>query len=177
LIVSCGLIPITTCSPNNFDLVKSYGAEAVFDYKSPTCAEDIRKYTTNDLEYAVDCITQESSMKICYAAIGRAGGYYTALDPFPEHLQTRKIIKPDWILATRIGGLACTWPAPYASEAEPKYLEWSAPLYEDIQKVFDQGKIRPHPIVTSPGGFEALLEGVGKLRRKEVSGHKLVYVV
>jgi hypothetical protein len=123
----------------------------------------------------VDCITQESSMKICYAAIGRAGGHYTALDPFYEHLQTRKIVKSDWILATRIGGMPCTWPAPYASEAEPKFLEWSGPLYKDIQKVLDEGKIRSHPVVVSEGGFEALLEGVGKLRRNEVSGQKLVY--
>ena len=116
-------------------------------------------------------------MKICYAAMGRAGGYYTALDPFPEHLKTRKAITPDWILATRIGGLPCTWPAPYASEAEPKFLEWSAPLYQEIQKTLDDGKIQPHPIIASSGGFEALLEGVGKLRRKEVSGQKLVYAI
>lgn len=174
---SCGLIPITTCSPKNFDLVKAYGAEAAFDYRSTNCAENIRKFTGNELEYALDCITQESSMKICYAAIGRAGGYYTALDPFPEHLQTRKIVKPDWILATRIGGLPCTWPAPFASKAEPKLLQWSAPLYEDIQSILDDGKIRSHPVLKSTGGFEALLQGVSKLRRKEVSGQKLVYLL
>lgn len=157
--------------------MKSYGAEAAFDYKSPTCAEDIRKYTNNELEYAVDCITQESSMKICYGAIGRAGGYYTALDPFPQHLHNRKVVKPDWILATRIAGMPCHWPAPYASEANPDFLAWSAPLYEQIQRVLDEGKIRPHPVVASSGGFEALLEGVGKLRRKEISAQKLVYLL
>ncbi|KAM3424168.1 hypothetical protein BST61_g11289 [Cercospora zeina] len=177
LVKACGLIPVTTCSPANFDLVKSYGAEAAFDYKSPTCAEDIRSYTNNELEYAVDCITQESSIKICYGAIGRAGGYYTALDPFPEHLANRKVVKPDWILATRIAGMPCHWPAPYESAPNPDFLAWSAPLYEQIQRALDQGEIRPHPVIANPGGFEAVLQGVGKLRRKEVSGQKLVYLL
>jgi hypothetical protein len=35
------LIPIATCSPRNFDLVTDYGAEIAFDYRTPTCAEDI----------------------------------------------------------------------------------------------------------------------------------------
>ncbi|KAH2887366.1 Trans-enoyl reductase fsl5 [Aspergillus fumigatus] len=38
-----GLNPITTCSPTKFDLVKSYGATAAFDYRQKTCADDIRK--------------------------------------------------------------------------------------------------------------------------------------
>lgn len=157
--------------------MKSYGAEAVFDYHSPTCAADIRTYTNNDLEYVLDCITAESSMKICYAALGRAGGFYTALDPYPEHLATRKVVTPDWILATRIAGMPCSWPQPFTGEADGRYLEWSAPLYEDVQRILDEGKIRAHPVVVSEGGFEALLEGVGKLRRKEVSGQKLVYTL
>lgn len=31
---SFGHIPIASCSPDSFDFVKSYGAEAVFDYHS-----------------------------------------------------------------------------------------------------------------------------------------------
>jgi len=42
-----GFEVLTTCSPSNFDYVKSLGADKVFDYNSPTCAADIRKYTDN----------------------------------------------------------------------------------------------------------------------------------
>lgn len=114
-------------------------------------------------------------MKICYGAIGRAGGRYTALDPFPESQSTRKVVKPDWILATRIGGQPCTWPAPYESEANPKFLEWSTPLYEKVQRLLTEGKIQPQKLRVSDGGFSAVLDGVGMLRRKEISGEKLVY--
>jgi len=74
LLKRCGARVITTCSPRNFDLVRSYGADACFDYNEPNCGADIRAFTENALEYAIDCITEESTMKICYQALGRCGG-------------------------------------------------------------------------------------------------------
>ena len=74
LLKRCGLRVIATCSPRNFDLVRSYGADVCFDYNSPTCGADIRAYCNNALDYALDCITEESTLKICYQAIGRLGG-------------------------------------------------------------------------------------------------------
>lgn len=74
LLKHCGLRVIATCSPRNFDLVKSYGADVCFDYNSPTCGPDIRAFTHDALDYALDCITVDSSLKICYQALGRLGG-------------------------------------------------------------------------------------------------------
>ncbi|KAL9109106.1 MAG: hypothetical protein Q9227_006197 [Pyrenula ochraceoflavens] len=147
------------------------------DYNSPTCAADIRAYTKNDLAYAVDCITQADSMRICYGAIGRAGGRYTALDPFPQALATRRVVKPDWILATRIIGEGCSWPEPYRSEREEAYLEWGRGVMEVVQDRLEEGAMKSHPVSLEEGGWEGVLNGVGKLRRKEVSGKKLVYMV
>lgn len=36
LLKRCGLRVLTTCSPRNFELVRSYGADVCFDYNSPT---------------------------------------------------------------------------------------------------------------------------------------------
>ncbi len=74
ILKQCGLRVITTCSPRNFDLVRSYGADVCFDYNSSTCGPDIRAFTKDALDYALDCITEESTMKICYQALGRCGG-------------------------------------------------------------------------------------------------------
>ncbi|KAF4541987.1 alcohol dehydrogenase [Lasiodiplodia theobromae] len=177
LLKLCNLRVVTTCSPRNFALVKSYGADAVFDYNSPTCAQDIRKFTEDALEYAVDCVTLESSMKLCYAAIGRAGGSYTALDPFPETQRTRKAITPDWILATQVTGNACSWPAPYGRDGSPELRAWANTFFEQVQKALNERRIRGHPAKVSPDGFAGVLEGVGIIRRGEVSGQKLVYSV
>ncbi|KAL4910007.1 hypothetical protein BDW74DRAFT_46640 [Aspergillus multicolor] len=172
----CGVRTLTTCSPKNFDLVRSYGADEVFDYSSPTCAEEIRSATRNNLKYAVDCITDSSTMKICYGAIGRAGGQYIALNPYPEHLATRKVIKPGWILATLITGEGCAWPEPYHRDPDPEIRKVAKPAYGAVQELLDQGRLRAHPIRVSGGGLEKVLEGVDVLRKGEISGQKLVYV-
>lgn len=115
-------------------------------------------------------------MTICYAAIGRAGGRYCALDPYPPHAATRKVVKPDWVVAFTITGRPCLWPAPFESPAHPEMLEWSVPMYKVLEKFLAEGKVRTHPARVSKG-FEAILDGVGILRRKEVSGEKLVFTV
>ncbi len=33
---------VTTCSPRNFDFVKSLGASEAFDYNDPECADKVR---------------------------------------------------------------------------------------------------------------------------------------
>ena len=53
-----GYRPIATCSPKNFNLVRSYGADNVFDYNAPDVAESIKAYTKNTLNYALDIITE-----------------------------------------------------------------------------------------------------------------------
>ena len=116
-------------------------------------------------------------MKNCYAAIGRCGGKYCSLDPWPENQHSRKVIAPDWILATRINGRGSTWPAPYGSEPDHELVEFAHPFFGVMQKIWDEGKIRPHPAETNNGGFDAVQDGVGRVRRGEVSGKKLVYRV
>ena len=173
----CGFPTITTCSPHNFELVKSYGADKVYDYKSPDCAQQIRSDTGNLLEYTIDCFAEDSSMRFCYAAMGRAGGHYTALNPYNDLLATRKVITPDWVLATRIAGDGSSWPAPYACEPEPRLLEMAKPLFKRIQRLLDGGKIRSHSVKLEDGGLPGVLDGVKKIRKGEVSGQKLVYAL
>lgn len=175
--VRCGFPTIATCSPHNFELVKSYGADKVYDYKSPDCAQKIRSDTGNLLEYTIDCFAEDSSMRFCYAAIGRAGGHYTALNPYNDRLATRKVITPDWILATYITGEGSKWPAPYASEPEPRLREMADLLFPRIQRLMDGGKIQPHPVKLEDGGLPGLLDGVQKIRNGGVSGQKLVYAL
>ena len=175
LVKLCGLEPIAVCSPHNYDLVRSYGASAVFDYHTPTCAEDIRKYTKNALAYCVDCITGNNSTQFCYAAIGRAGGKYCAVDPFPDMTKVRRAVKSDWVLATKIGGQPSFWPPPFEGPAQPELLEFAGPVFKILQKLINEGKVRPHPVEVSDGGLKDVLNGVERLRRKEVSGKKLIY--
>jgi NADPH:quinone reductase-like Zn-dependent oxidoreductase len=155
--------------------VKSYGADEVFDYKSPTCAEDIRAATKNSMKFAFDCITSEASTKLCYNAIGRVGGKYVALNPYSETATSRKVITPDWILATVITGEGSAWPEPFKRDPDPEIRKIAQATFTSVQALLESGKLRTHPIELSNGGFPAILQGVDIIRKGEISGKKLVY--
>ncbi|KAL1618823.1 putative secondary metabolism biosynthetic enzyme [Neofusicoccum ribis] len=177
LLKLAGLRPIATCSPRNFDLVKSYGADEVYDYKSPTCAEDIKKATKNNLRYALDCITTKDSIALCYAALGRAGGRYTALDPFWEATAaTRKTVKPNWTLGITMLGKDIAWPPPYGRAGSEEARSFGAGWAGELQALLEAGKIRPHPLRAKEGaGWEDVLGGLTEVKEGKVSGEKLVF--
>ncbi|KAB8238393.1 zinc-binding alcohol dehydrogenase family protein [Aspergillus alliaceus] len=175
LLKRCGMRVITTCSPRNFDLVRSYGADDCFDYRSPTCGADIRASTGNALEYALDCITEESTMKICYQALGRCGGKYVGLEPYPETADSRRTVAPDWILATWMRGLPISWPEPFGTQGKPEAREFARNFFPYIHPLFSAGQLKTHPIREEPDGFEGLLDGVALIRKGQINGQKLVY--
>lgn len=176
MIRKSGLIPITTCSPKNFALAESYGAEKSFDYHDLESANAVRAYTKNALTYALDCVCQGSSMKFCYAAIGRAGGYYTTLEPYPDHLHTRKRVTPSWLLGPALMGMDIPWKEPYYIKGDPELRVFGAKWFTCAQRLLDRGEIQPHPVqVAEKVGLDGVLDGIELLKTKVVSGKKLVY--
>lgn len=173
-----GLNPITTCSPHNFDLVKSYGAGAAFDYRSPSCTQDIKKLTRNSLKYVLDCISEPETMQFCYACLGRAGGKYTALEPYVEFLHTRpRTVRPDWVLGPVVLGKKLGWPEPFNKEADAAAREFAIGWFKTAQRLLDEGKLKTHPIRVMEGGLEKVVDGLEVLKKKEVSGQKLIYTL
>jgi len=170
-----GLKPIAVCSPRSFKLVKSYGAEEVFDYNSPDCASNIRSYTKNNLKYALDIITNIASMKLCYDAIGRRGGKYTGLELLPDHSHLRKSVAPSWVMGISIFGKELELSGGYERPPNPGHRLFGKKWFATMQRLWDEGKIKPHPIRACEGGFEGVLKGVNVLRGGKVVGEKLVY--
>lgn len=65
---------VTTCSPHNFDLVRSLGASAAFDYKDPSAPEKIKTWVNDQgigpLRKGLDNISENGSIEIvasCFA--------------------------------------------------------------------------------------------------------------
>ncbi|KAL1966312.1 hypothetical protein VTN77DRAFT_4665 [Rasamsonia byssochlamydoides] len=172
-----GHIPIGTCSPRNFDLVQSRGAENVFDYNIDNCAADIKIYTKNSLRYVLDCVSNPDSLTFCHSCIGRRGGFYTALEPYPEALHTRQTVKADWVLQLEVLGKKIGWPQPFAREVSTETKEWAESWFQTVQGLLDAGKLQVHPVKVMPGGFDRILEGLDLVREKKVSGQKLVYTI
>lgn len=116
---SASLCPIATCSPSNSSLALRFGAEKVFDYRSSTCAADIRAYTSNELKYAFDCITQADTTELCYSALGRAGDRHVSLEPFRETVAPLQppTIDPSWVMILTIFGRKVALDGDYGRDA------------------------------------------------------------
>lgn len=168
---------ITTCSPRNFERVKALGVVEAFDYHSPSCGKDIREYTCDSLKYAMDCITETESMKICYTAIGTKGGQYVALDPFPVRVHTRRSIKPNWIIAFTIFDKPINWQRPFQRDPRPKDREFGEAWFLLAQKLLDEGALEPHLHNCRAGGLGGISGGIDEVRKGLVAGSKLVFEV
>ncbi|SPO05364.1 related to toxD gene [Cephalotrichum gorgonifer] len=174
-----GLRPIATCSPANFDLVRRFGAESVFDYHNPECAAQIKEYTKGELAYALDCVTQADTTQLCYAAMGRAGGRYLALEPYRDTIaQTRPLtVEASWMMILTIFGGKVALEGEYGRDECPEDRVFAARAFTAIQDLLDRGLIDAHPLKILPGGWEGVVGGVEAMRNQAMSGEKLVYSV
>lgn len=168
---------ITTSSPHNFDLVQSYGADLVFDYHSPACADEIRAATKNGLRYVLDPFSEAKTLRLCFAAIGRTGGRYCALEQYQPELCTRKTVKHELVMGGAISGRGVELPEPYGIPPNPDIGEWARQWYRTVQRLLDEGRLKPCPLEIIPGRFEGILKGLDLLRNGKVSGRKLIVVL
>ncbi|KAH6855615.1 putative alcohol dehydrogenase [Chaetomium sp. MPI-CAGE-AT-0009] len=181
LIRLAGYIPITTCSPRNNALVTAYGAVASFDYSSPSCAQEIKSYTSNSLALVLDCIGTAQSATLCYAAIGRPGGQYVSLEKFPDAVAaSRRAVRASWVMGPLMLGNAVRLGDGYNIDADPAVRDFGRAWFAVVQQLLAVDGIRSHPVrvlsgAGGKGGWEEeVLAGLGQLRSGTVSGEKLV---
>ncbi|KAJ8104390.1 chaperonin 10-like protein [Lipomyces tetrasporus] len=168
-----GYAPITTCSPHNFAMLKSLGAAAVFDYKDPDSVAKIREFANNNLKFAWDTISSESSAKFCADALSSTGGKYAAL---LDIRAPRDDIDSCWTIAYTIFGEQFTWP-PASIPAVAEDYEFGKKWGDVVSKLLLDSKIKAHKQRVGKDGLKGVLEGLQLLRENKVSGEKLVYRV
>ncbi|KAK0108898.1 hypothetical protein ONS96_002734 [Cadophora gregata f. sp. sojae] len=66
---------ITTSSPSSFSLLKSLGADHVFDYNSSSSPSSILALTNSTLGLCIDCFSQQSSYEFCSAILAKCATY------------------------------------------------------------------------------------------------------
>lgn len=69
-----GFKVVTTSSPRNFDLLKSLGATAVFDYHDPSVVDKVKAATGNTIRHGLDAIGQPETQELSQRVFGPAGG-------------------------------------------------------------------------------------------------------
>ncbi|KAF2132471.1 putative zinc-binding dehydrogenase family oxidoreductase [Dothidotthia symphoricarpi CBS 119687] len=177
LLKLAGLKPIATCSPKNFELVKSYGAIQAFDYNNPNCVADIKKATKNSLKYVLDTIATAQASELCYLSMGRLGGTYISLELSPLD-SPRSTIKSNWVLGMSLLGKDIKMGSTFQQQANPEHRKFGVKYYEQVQRMIDNGRLRAHPPKVMKGSLQGILdEGLELLRLQKVSGEKLIYFV
>jgi NADPH:quinone reductase-like Zn-dependent oxidoreductase len=175
-----GAFVITTCSPRNFEYVKATGADVVLDYNSPTIVEDIKGAANNDLKYALDCISLESSVRICAGAIRESGGQLALLQPAPDELvhSINKNVSSRMTIAYTVLGESIKV-GPHEVPAQAEDLEFGKTFWELARSLLEQRKLKVHTPKVNPtgSGLEGMLEGLQRMRQGEISGNKWVYTI
>lgn len=164
---------LTTCSPHNFDLVRSLGADEVYDYKDASSAEQIRKSTNNNLKLVMDCISLEASAAFCDNAMSTEGGEYSSLLNVKIE---RANVNDRYTLAYTVLGEAFSFgniPIP----AKPEDREHAEKFVAIAQPLLEQGKVKVHRPKVGRDGLKGVLDGLQLLKADKVSGEKLVYNV
>lgn len=176
-----GLIVITTCSPHNFNLVKSLGADAVFDYKSPTCAADIKQLTKNRLTYAWDCTGDGAG--ICGQAMSdcEPGTYGTIMPADYELLSATnpQVHGQEFIRGYDTMGESYYWLGQTPVTPNLEEMQFYQSFLKLTQSLLQNGSIKPLPAAVNKNGsgLEGVLKGLEEMREGHVSGEKLIYTI
>jgi len=175
-----GLTVVVTCSPHNFDYVKSLGADEAFDYKDSSCSQKIKEYSNDSIIHAFDCISEGPSPKITVSAMSSSGGLYSTLLPVPaEEVRNvnDKVTMKSTLGYTVIGEYFKF--GPQEVPAKPQDFEFGKMFWDMSRELLEQGKLKVHrPAVNKYGkGLEGAIKGMDAMRQGKVSGEKLVFTI
>lgn len=169
-----GLKVVTTASPRSHDLVKEYGADDVFDYRSPTAIEDITRSYPN-IDRAMDCFSEDGSTDFCANVVRNGnknkGRVVTLLDSGKTNIDG---VEVEFMLAYSVFNKEFQWLPPFGPKFGriPSDNEALRRFYSSLPDLSKQ--LKPPPLKKMDGGLEHLAIGLDLLRQGKVSGTKLV---
>lgn len=179
-----GYTVLTTASPRNEEYLRSLGADAVFDYNSPTWSTDVRTATNGQLKLAFDTIGSAETGKATAAAMSSSGGSYSSTeDGGPELIKAEfPNITAQSILAYTMIGEDFVWADGdklITFEARSEDFEFGKTFWELARRLLASGQVKPVRTTVDFGGkgLEGVLVGLEELRQGKVRGGKLVYHV
>ncbi|KAJ5682681.1 hypothetical protein N7462_005846 [Penicillium macrosclerotiorum] len=174
----CGFSVITTCSPRNFDLVRSCGANHIFDYNDPTVIDKIKEVSA-DLRYAFDTIGSITSSTLASRAWGDRPGNLCTVRPGKANTEqvTSNTRITDVLLWTVF--LKDQW----WHDNQNNQFHWPASKEDnDLAKEFfdklpswlEQGQFQPNKTRVL-SGLDSVPHGFQEYRDGKISAYKIVY--
>ncbi|KAA1476170.1 GroES-like protein [Dentipellis sp. KUC8613] len=167
---------ITTASPKNHALVRSYGADIAIDYRAPDVVEQIIRATgaQGGVDVVFDAITEGGSTALAAKTL-RAGGARKVgvvlplkedeLDPSVEYT----LIVCASLLGMEVKLLNVLCPR------DERDYQFGIEFYAQISGWLREGRFKGNPYTVLPGGLAGVQDGITFMKSGKVSGTKLVY--
>lgn len=142
--------------------------------------QDIKEYTTNVLDLAIDCISEGNSIPITVGAMGSSGGIYTTMLPVSQEVVDK--FNQNVQAKLTIGYTVFNEPAQLGGVVIPQQtqdFEFGKKFWNLTQRLLEKGTIKVHrPSVNKFGsGLGGVLKGLDAMRQGKVSGEKLVFTI
>ncbi|KAI0797122.1 GroES-like protein [Abortiporus biennis] len=167
---------VTVASPRNFDLVKSYGADAVFDYKDPDVVEKIKEVTKDTVHHAFDTISIESSQIISVKVLAAGPGKLVVVQsPATEAKFREDVPIIHTLIYTALGN-----EFHYGSTHHPANAEDRGHIAKFLKKLPEfvtRKLVKPNPIKFWEGGLASISDGLQFIQEGKNSGEKVVFKI
>ncbi|KAH8103403.1 GroES-like protein [Cristinia sonorae] len=164
----------TVASPNHHDLLRSYGADLILDYRDPTAAiAKIKETTGNSIHHALDAVSSPDTQifTVKTFAPGRAK-LLVIVHISPEAQALRPDVEFEhFILYTTHGRAFGTYPA------RPDDKKHMTRFLKKFPELVKSGALKSNPTKLFEGGLEGISDGFEYMIAGKVSGEKIVYEV
>lgn len=166
---AAGMKIFALCSPKNFELVKSFGADEVFDYRDKEVGEKIKAASGGKIQAAVDAISEHGSVKIIVSALSSDGGKISNILPYDKDAE--EVLGSKYTatfshacdLIVDVSGYTLTscdrfaYGSPQRPDAPSR--QGDAPKYAKLAtQLLASGKVKPTPIRVWEKGLERINE-------------------
>ncbi|KAI9146789.1 Trans-enoyl reductase ACTTS2 [Paramyrothecium foliicola] len=168
LAIQSGLKVIATCSAHNFGMIRSLGADEVFDYRDENVGNKIRELTQNGLYHAFDCISTDESARICAEALSNKADAQPMYSAILYCKLPREDVQVKVTIAFTIFGESFTKPelGPVNFPASMDDYNFGKEFWRMSERLLAEKKLIPHPLDVRNGGLDSVLEGIDDLREE-----------
>ena len=166
-----GIRTVATASPDSHAMLKSLGAEAVFDYRDPEAGAKILAWAGGELVNGLDCISEDSTVPLASNAM-TGGTLVLLLSGSVQHKDNNpKVALKPMLLYTAMGKAFTKFGQTFP--ASPVDYEWGCKWNELCSRLVAENKLRA-PKLKITGGLESFQIGFDLLEQKKVRAEKVV---
>lgn len=166
---------VTVASPRNHDLLKSYGADAVFDYRDSDMIQKVKAATGDTIQVVIDTVSEKETQFTAIKALAEgAPGRLLVILPLVEGISDiRSDVQVMFMIVYSAYGFQY---GPYGLNDDDR--RELAAFLQKVPGLVREGKLKPAPVKKLGGGLEHVFsDGYKYLADGKVSAERVVFAL